>query len=178
MTKIIQNGSKELRCKSKVVLKERFETKELNKILDNMSQALESQADGVALAAPQIGINLRIFIISWKVFANQDEPLTNNLSKEEIEGFKMKYEDKVFINPKIVKTSKDTRWMDEGCLSVRPFFGEVRRATKCRVRAYDKEGVVFEFGGAGLFSQIFQHEIDHLDGVLFIDKARNLREVK
>ena len=68
--------------------------------------------------------------------------------------------------------------MPEGCLSVRWLYGEVKRSTNATIRAYDEDGKVFTRGGGGLLSQIFQHEIDHLDGIIFTDKAKNLVELK
>ena len=67
--------------------------------------------------------------------------------------------------------------MEEGCLSVRPLFGKVRRATRATVEAYNERGEKFTMEGTGLLAHVFQHEIDHLEGVLFIDKAKNLREI-
>jgi peptide deformylase len=83
----------------------------------------------------------------------------------------------VFINPIIKKISKDRKLMEEGCLSVRPIFGKVSRATKATVEAYDEYGRKFIRGGGGLLAHVFQHEIDHLEGILFTDKASNMREI-
>ena len=66
--------------------------------------------------------------------------------------------------------------MSEGCLSVRPLYGKVRRATRASVEAYDKNGKKFKMDGTGLLAHIFQHENDHLDGILFIDKAKDIHE--
>jgi peptide deformylase len=66
--------------------------------------------------------------------------------------------------------------MAEGCLSVRPLYGKVRRATKATMEAYDENGKKFTKSGSGLLAHIFQHETDHLDGILFIDKARDIHE--
>jgi len=68
--------------------------------------------------------------------------------------------------------------VEEGCLSVRWLYGKVERNEKTLVRAYDEKGKLFTFGGSGLLSQVFQHEIDHLNGALFIDKAKDLKEMK
>ena len=67
--------------------------------------------------------------------------------------------------------------MPEGCLSVRWLYGKVSRAEKARVRAYDENGKIFEVGGSGLLAQVFQHETDHLNGILFSDTAVDLREM-
>ncbi len=67
--------------------------------------------------------------------------------------------------------------MPEGCLSVRWLYGKVRRSSKALIRAFDEHGNLFTRGGSGLLSQIFQHEIDHLNGILFIDTAENIEDI-
>jgi len=129
-----------------------------------MSETLATQKDGVAIAAPQIGVSLRVFIVSGKLFSTEEDVDYSILP------------DLVFINPKIIKTSKDTSSEEEGCLSVVGKYGTVGRPTKTTVRAYNENGEVFERGGAGLLSKIFQHEIDHLNGILFIDKAEEVHD--
>lgn len=85
--------------------------------------------------------------------------------------------DVVFINPRILKHSRKTEWMEEGCLSVRYLYGKVKRSEKVLITATNENGVEFEMGGSGLLAQIFQHETDHLDGTLFIDKAKDLQDI-
>ncbi len=138
----------------------------LNKILADMSTALALCDDGVALACPQIGISLRIFVVSKKLFT----PEKNETEKD--------VTDVVFINPEITKMSKRKAEMDEGCLSVRHIYGKTKRSTKATVAAYDEFGNKFSWSGSGLMAQIFQHETDHLDGILFIDHATGLRDEK
>jgi peptide deformylase len=82
-----------------------------------------------------------------------------------------------FINPVIVKKSRETQVLEEGCLSIRYLYGKVRRSKKITVRAYDENGVLFERGASGLLAQIIQHENDHLDGILFVDKAMDVEEI-
>jgi peptide deformylase len=137
--------------------------KKLSGILSDMSRALAGQHDGVALAAPQIGVPLRVFIVSGTVFKK--------------EGDATAPPDRVFINPKITKTSRKKEALEEGCLSVRWKYGEVPRYTKATVAALDETGKSFSLGASGLLAQIFQHEVDHLNGVLFIDTARNVRDI-
>ena len=182
MKKILQKDAPVLRKVAEEVPLESIGSKELNKVLDEMKEALESQDDGVAIAAPQIGYALRIFVVSRRVetimseekkiaFANSETEEVNE--EEDIdEG-----EDLVFINPVIKKISKERRFVDEGCLSVRYLYGKVSRATKVKIEAYDENGKKFERGGTGLMAQIFQHETDHLDGILFIDKAKDLEDL-
>ena len=130
--------------------------------LADMREALNSQHDGVALAAPQIAISRRMFVVNPHVF-----------TLVKVEG----PQETTFINPKIVFMSKDRKGMEEGCLSVRPLYGKVKRASRVTVEAYNDRGEKFTMEGTGLLAQIFQHEIDHLDGILFIDKAKNVREL-
>ncbi|MFA6000113.1 MAG: peptide deformylase, partial [Candidatus Paceibacterota bacterium] len=87
-----------------------------------------------------------------------------------------KIKDLVFINPKISKMSKDKEWLMEGCLSVRPLYGKTWRSKKATITAYDENGKKFVRGASGLLAQIFQHETDHLNGILFIDHAKEVRE--
>jgi len=181
MKKIVQKDNKVLRKIAREVPISDIKTPTIQKVLKEMSESLGSQSDGVAIAAPQIGYSLRIFVVSGKVFAKnftgqrEEEILLNEnnlVSAEEEETPK----DMVFINPKISKLSRDKQWMPEGCLSVRPLFGETYRSIKATATAYDETGKKFTRGASGLLAQIFQHETDHLNGILFIDHARDIKE--
>jgi peptide deformylase len=169
MLKIIQNGNSILRGTAKEVPTREIDSEKIKKILKDMSEALEKEKDGVAIAAPQVGVALRIFIVSGKVFDRCEDE--NGISI-------LTLKDLVFINPTITKLSKDNDEHEEGCLSVRGKYGTTKRARKATVRAYDENGKLFERGGSGLLAKIFQHEMDHLDGVLFIDKAKNIHDTK
>jgi peptide deformylase len=181
MEGILQRENKILRNKSEEVPVESIKTRKIEVIIKMMRKALDSQEDGVAIAAPQIGENLRIFVVSKRIFEIMEEEKSKSRSKREnLESFEkegLDYTDMVFINPVILKQSKKKSLVEEGCLSVRWLYGKVERYEKTLVRAYDENGQIFTMGGSGLMSQVFQHEIDHLDGVLFIDKAKNLKEV-
>ena len=174
MKKIIQNGDPVLRNTAKNVDIENIKSPEIKKLLNNMSKALATQKDGVAIAAPQIGVSLRVFIVSGKLFDNEAGPKPAGLGPEDKNN--SDFPDLVFINPTITKTSKDVSPEEEGCLSVTGKYGEVSRANKTTIRAYNEDGEVFERGGSGLLSKIFQHEMDHLNGILFIDKAENIHD--
>lgn len=140
-------------------------TKKLGDIIARMKSSLHEQEDGVAIAAPQIGEGLRIFVVSGRVSA-KGKKVAETLAP-----------DMVFINPVFTKLSKSKRLMEEGCLSVRWLYGFVDRHEKASIKALDENGKKFEKGSSGLMAQIFQHEMDHLDGVLFIDKAVNVRDL-
>lgn len=159
--KIVQAENKVLRAKAKEVKLDEITSPAIRKILDQLKKSLEKESDGVAIAAPQIGVSLRIFVISKRAF-------------EIVTGEEGKFEDQVFINPIITKLSKEKEEMEEGCLSVRWKYGKVMRAEKATIKAYDENGKKFTRGATGLIAQIFQHETDHLDGILFIDKADNI----
>lgn len=170
MVIIVQNGNKTLRKIAKEVPVKDITKPKIQKIIKDMQEALDSQYDGVAIAAPQIDVSLRIFVVSGKIF---DEDFVRGKQNNTHDK---KHNDLVFINPILTKTSKDKKLMPEGCLSVRPLYGNVRRATRATVEAYDEKGKKVIMNGTGLLAHIFQHETDHLDGVLFIDKAKDLRE--
>jgi len=168
MVIIVQKEDPILRKKALPVPQALFGTPKLKKILRDMSTALASQDDGVAIAAPQIEVSKRIFVIT----RNKNE----KLYPEKIEN-KKKTKDIVFINPEIIKLSREREVVEEGCLSVRYLYGTIKRSKKTRIKAQDENGNNFELGGSGLLAQIFQHETDHLEGTLFIDKADNLRDM-
>jgi len=182
MVMIVQKEDPILREKAEPVNPKDFSSPRLKKILGDMVTAMEKELDGVAIAAPQIGIPLRIFIVSHRAFEyaddEEDEDDRNELdSLHTHDSPKIKRSNMVFINPVIIKLSRKKVWMPEGCLSVRWLYGEVSRAEKATVRAYDENGKVFTWGGSGLLAQIFQHETDHLNGTLFIDSARNVEKI-
>jgi peptide deformylase len=171
MTDIVQKDEPVLRKHATDVPVADITSPKIQKILKEMKTALDSQDDGVAIAAPQIAVPLRIFIISRKIFALMD-------NKGELEGVDVNtYHDLVCINPRILKLSKKKKPMEEGCLSVRWYYGTVDRSVKALIEAYDEHGKKFTRGGSGLLAQAFQHETDHLEGVLFIDKAENLQNI-
>lgn len=175
MVIIVQNGDVVLREISKEIPISSITKPKIQKIISDMNEALDGQYDGVAIAAPQIGVSLRIFVVSGRIF---DENFTRDQypNKKSIQN-KIKEPNLVFINPVFKKTSKDRKLMIEGCLSVRPLYGKVRRATRATVLAYNEHGKKFTKEGAGLLAHIFQHEMDHLDGILFVDKAKDLQEI-
>lgn len=172
MVKILQKENKILRKIAEKVPREKIGTPELRKIIRDMKTAIHKEKDAVAIAAPQIGVSLRIFVVSGFVFAEveKDEDGTIRYNKPIPE-------DMVFINPEIIKKSREQNEVEEGCLSARWWYGNVKRAKKTTVRALDKNGQEFTRGGSGLLAQIFQHETDHLNGGLFTDKAKNLRKL-
>jgi len=169
---IVQKENPILRSKAREVPISEITSGRISNILKEMRSALTQEPDGVAIAAPQIGHELRIFIISKRAFElDAEKPQARD------EGIEEKPKNLIFINPTILRLSKKKEWVEEGCLSIRWLYGFVKRSVKATVRAYNEKGEVFERGGSGILAQIFQHEIDHLDGVLFTDKARDIHEM-
>lgn len=161
MPKLVAQNHPALHTISEEVTDTEFADGTVAKLVKKMREALlEYNVEGfvaVAIAAPQVGVAKRVFLVD-----------DQNTDREEIiPGF-------VAINPQIVKTSKKTHLVGEGCLSVPEQYGEVKRHKNVTLRALDESGNEFERGAGGLLAQIIQHECDHLDGTLFIDRAEHV----
>ncbi|MEK7463386.1 MAG: peptide deformylase [Patescibacteria group bacterium] len=139
-----------LRCKASDFDFSKHDKKEIREIIKNMRLEM-AKAIGIGLSANQLGMNMRLFIAkaSGKQYA--------------------------IFNPIITKFSKETISMEEGCLSVPEIFGAVERPEKITLEGFDTGGKKIKIKAWGLLARIFQHETDHLNGILFIDKAKNLR---
>lgn len=124
-------------------------TKEVRDLIIQMKKNMENN-NGVGLAAPQINVSLRVIIceVDNKFYA--------------------------FINPEIIKSSKKTSSIEEGCLSLPDIYGEVERPERIILKAINSNGKKIKLKAFGLLARVIQHEIDHLDGILFIDKAKNI----
>ncbi len=165
---ILDRDDPTLRLIARPVLVSEIGSPKLKGVIALMKQALQAEEDGVAIAAPQVGESLRLFIIKGSTLA---------LAKGEGVKGKKNPEDLVFINPEIVKVSKKRRKMEEGCLSIRWLYGQVARHEKVSMTAFNEGGKAVSVDASGLLAQIFQHEIDHLDGILFTDKAEDIRDL-
>ncbi len=146
--------NKILRTVSKEVLD--IKNPKIQELISDMKMTLKTAPNGVGLAAPQVGENIRIFVTSDDIKLKQT----------------------VFINPKITDISDKTDLKDEGCLSLPEFYGKIKRADWVKTEAYNENGRKFKIKAKGLVSQLIQHEIDHLNGVLFIDKAEEVEIIK
>jgi len=171
--KIVDRDAPVLREMAKEVTREEIGSPELERIITDMKAALHAEDDGVAIAAPQINVSKRIFVVNGHtlaVLAREFE--SGDKNEEEIIAFP----DEVYINPVIKKISKKRSNLEEGCLSVRWLYGRVLRSDKVTITALDENGKKITRGASGLLAQIFQHEIDHLNGILFIDTATDLED--
>ena len=181
MKEIVQAGAPVLREVAKPVPEKLFGSVELAHLLDTMKETLDRELEGVALAAPQIDVSYRVFVVR----KDRAVPSVALVAKEGASPLSQptlpppppaKVE--VYINPEIVKTSRKRARSDEGCLSTRGVYGTTNRHERVTIRARHVDGSRFERGAGGLMAQIFEHEIDHLNGVLFIDHAEHLIHVQ
>jgi peptide deformylase len=128
---------------------------ELRLLIDDMFETMY-EAPGIGLAAIQIGVPKRVIVMD---LAKKDEPK----------------EPRVFVNPQVLWRSDEKATYEEGCLSIPEFYEEVERSAKVRVKFLDVTGAEQELEASGLLATCLQHEIDHLDGVLFIDHISRLK---
>jgi peptide deformylase len=127
----------------------------LRKLIDDMIETMHD-APGVGLAAIQVAEPIRLLVIDTAKKEEAPDP-------------------QVFINPEIVWSSEERSTYEEGCLSIPEYYAEVERPASVRARALDREGKEREILAEGLLATVLQHEIDHLDGVLFIDHISKLK---
>jgi peptide deformylase len=173
MKEILQDGAAVLREKAKPLPEKLFGSVELSRIIADMEKALDGEIEGVALAAPQMGLSYRLFIVRKDrtlppIQVPRGAPLPP-APPAEVE---------VYIDPEIIKTSRKKAKVDEGCLSVRGVYGTTKRHERVTIRARRPDGSYFERGAGGIMAQIFEHEVDHLNGILFIDHADHLIHIE
>ena len=132
-------------------------TSDLTTLMDDMLETMYA-APGIGLAAPQIALPLRLIVMDD---ANKEEGDAPNPI--------------IMINPEIVETSDELSSYEEGCLSIPEYFAEIERPAWVRVAYRDREGHPQELKCEGLLATIAQHEIDHLDGILFVDHLSTLK---
>ncbi len=149
---IVQDGHPTLRRVAKRVAPAEIADPLFQQLIDDMFATMYA-APGVGLAAPQVNVSKRLFVMD--VHDDEHEPA-------------------VVINPKIERAEDEVE-LNEGCLSVLGYVGEITRFATVAVSGLDRYGSKLHIAGDGLLAQCLQHEIDHLNGVLYIDRARNLR---
>jgi peptide deformylase len=128
---------------------------QIKKLIDDMFETMYD-APGIGLAAVQIGVAKRVVTIDATRGEEEKKPM-------------------VFINPEIISASEETDVKEEGCLSIAEYYEEVERPTAVKVRYMDEKGKTKEIEAEGLLARALQHEIDHLNGVLFIDHISKLK---
>ena len=137
----------------------------LQKLIDDMVEAMRT-APGVGLAAPQVGASQRVIVVEYR--------------EESQDGDSPPKPPKLFavVNPEIARHSTETVVANEACLSVPGYYGDVERFETVTIKGLNRHGRPFRLKAEGWLARIFQHEIDHLDGVLYIDRAANVWKVE
>src|SRR5512147_1727670 len=162
LRKIVTLPEAVLRRKARAVTK--FD-KDLQTVIDDMIETMR-QAPGVGLAAPQVGLSERIIVVEY--YEREED--------EEIEDAPKKVW--AVLNPEIVKASEEKVMGVEGCLSIPGLLGEVERHAEVQVKGLNRHGKPMKVKAKGWLARIFQHEIDHLNGVLFTDRATQIWKPK
>ena len=139
----------------------------LKKLINDMYETMYN-ANGVGLAAPQIGKSIRLFIIDTAPFLNIDE--------NEIEGIKVESIKQIFINPVIIKESGDRWSFEEGCLSIPHVREDVKRKSDINIEFYDENFTLNKKSFSGIVARVIQHEYDHIQGILFTDKLTSFKK--
>ena len=134
----------------------------LDELIENMYETMYSSS-GVGLAAPQINLSIRMFVLDASPFADE---------VPEAEGFK-----RVFINPYIIEEDGEEWSFNEGCLSIPEIREDVVRKPKIRIQYYDENFKFHDEQYDNVMARIIQHEYDHLNGILFVDRVSNIRKV-
>jgi peptide deformylase len=138
---------------------------EVQTLVDNMIETMRA-ASGVGLAAPQVDVGQRIIVVEYGEGAEDPDTPAQPPTLYAL------------INPEIIRTTKETVLANEACLSLPGFFGEVERFKGTTVKGLDKNGHPVKLKTRGWLARIFQHEIDHLNGILFIDRATQVWRVE
>ena len=141
---------------------------ELNKLINDMWETMYN-ANGVGIAAPQIGKSIRLFVIDASPFSEDKEISDDEIST--LKNFK-----KVFINPEIIDETGDEWNFMEGCLSIPNIREDIKRKEKITIKYYNESFEEIELDLEGLAARVVQHEYDHIEGVLFIDKLSSLKK--
>lgn len=156
---------------------ERFDD-DLKTLVDDMFETMYA-AHGIGLAAIQVGEPIRLLVIDLQLEDPDAEPVECGHDHGDGEHKHTHQpiinDPRVFVNPEILDPSKDTKSYQEGCLSVPDIFADVERPAKCRVRWQDLEGNTHEEEMDGMLAICIQHEMDHLNGILFIDHLSRLK---
>lgn len=147
---------------------------ELKALVADMFETMYA-ANGIGLAAIQVGVPLRVLVIDLQPEDPDAEPEPCDHDGHHHTHQPTKREPRVFVNPQILDPADDLSTYQEGCLSVPEIYADVDRPSTCRVRWQDLDGNVHEEAMEGLMATCIQHEMDHLEGVLFIDHLSRLK---
>jgi len=153
-----KKDEKFLRQKTRLFDFKKYSKKEIRELIKNMRQAMKD-ANGIGLSANQIGLNIKVFVAQ----------IPDSQGRQKFYAV---------FNPELTKLSSETIEMEEGCLSVPEKFGMVNRSEQATLEGLDQNGNKIKIKAWGLLARVFQHEVDHLEGKLFIDKAKNINTIQ
>lgn len=172
------NKNPALHQKAREIPASEIKSRRIQSLIAEMKKLLAKEQYGVALAAPQVGEPLKLFVVSGRALARDSRNAPDEIIDAPQKQERVPLSDQVYINPELTKISRAKSRKHEGCLSVRGKWGIVSRAEKATVRAYDEQGRLFTRGASGFLAHIFQHEMDHLEGMLYTDKAVKIYDEK
>lgn len=159
--KVARIGHPAIRTRARPLTPEEIVSPALQKLIDDMIDTMEDY-DGVGLAAPQVHLDLQLAVI-------------------EVPGKDERAEDAVpltvLVNPRVTRVGEETVDGWEGCLSIPELRGVVTRAKRVLLKAFDREGQPFEMEAAGFFARVIQHECDHLDGRVYLDRMPHMKSL-
>ena len=147
---------------------------ELRTLVDDMFETMYA-ANGIGLAAIQVAVPSRVLVIDLQVPDEEAEPVPCNHDGHEHTHQPVKNDPRVYVNPEIVERSEELSTHQEGCLSIPEVYADVDRPARCRVRYQDMDGNTHEDVLDGMLATCMQHEMDHLNGILFIDHLSRLK---
>ncbi len=154
-------------------------TPELRRLIGDMIETMRV-APGVGLAAPQVAVGQRVIVVEYAEPPEADIPRDPADSPVSRQGTRPLDPPELYVvvNPEIVRRSRETETGNEGCLSIPGYYGAVDRHLAVTVKGLNRRGDPIRIKASGWLARIFQHEIDHLDGILFIDRAKEVWKVE
>lgn len=150
----------------------KFGKKEISELLKAMREIM-TEAQGIGLSANQLGLNLKFFVAQIS-----DKPLKRDENNKVIMTHPESMKFYAIFNPEIIKFSEEKIVMEEGCLSVPGVYGLVERPAGITLVGQDENNKKIKIKASGILARVFQHEFDHLNGILFIDRAKDIHKIK
>lgn len=167
--KIARMGHPALRAKARPIHPSEIRSPKVQQLVDDLLETMK-EYQGIGLAAPQVHEGLRVFVAGFPPRRDRDEDEEDNEDGEDVPLMAL-------INPEIEVVSRDVVEDWEGCLSIPDIRGRVPRARQIVVRAFDRTGKKTELQASGFTARVIQHETDHLDGILFLDRMKNFQSL-
>jgi peptide deformylase len=165
--KVARMGHPVLRARARPIEPAQIGSPRIQQLIDDMFETMQ-EYQGVGLAAPQVHESMRVFVAG---FAPDDDGPNDDNEEESSRGVPLM----ALINPEITPIGSDLVEDWEGCLSIPDIRGRVPRSRQISVRAYDRRGKRIELTAGGFTARVIQHETDHLDGVLFVDRMKSFQ---